>query len=94
MSEGPLIVELLEGDASSSGCGSILNDELVAARIFDGRERQQSSTYREICNIHFLLLSFLERLKGRSVVFKTDSQAAARISKVGSMNPVLQHFAG
>ena len=27
------------------------------------------------------------------MVFKTDSQAAARICKVGSINPVLQHFA-
>ena len=91
--EGPILVDLIEGDASSTGCGGILNDDKVAAKIFDDIERKQSSTYREISNIHFSLVSFLSNIKIRSVTFKTDSQSAAKICKIGSMNAVLQHFA-
>ena len=87
------MVDLIEGDASSTGCGGILNDNKVAAKIFDDIERKQSSTYREISNIHFSLVSFLSNIKSRSVTFKTDSQSAAKICKIGSMNAVLQHFA-
>ena len=91
--QGPLVVDLMEGDASNSGCGSILNGDLVAAKIFNSYEKLQSSTYREIANIHFSLVSFLDRIKGRSLTFKTDSQSAACICKVGGMNPILQYFA-
>ena len=91
--KGPLVIDLIEGDASNSGCGSILNNNLVAAKIFNNYERDQSSTHREISNIHFSLISFLDRIRGRSVTFKSDSQSAVRICKVGSMNPVLQYFA-
>ena len=91
--KGPIVVDLMEGDASNSGCGSILNGSLVAAKIFNAYERSQSSTHREISNIHFSLVSFAEKIKGRDLTFKTDSQSAARICKVGSMNPILQFFA-
>ena len=89
----PIVVNLIESDASSTGCGSILNKSCVTARLFDKDEREQSSTHREISNIHFSLVSFLPNVKGRSVTLKTDSQSAAKICKIGSMNPVLQHFA-
>ena len=89
----PLDVDLVESDASASGCGSILNGEAIAARNFEQRERDQSSTFREIACIHFSLASFLPKIKNRAVTLRTDSQAAAKICKVGSMNAVLQHFA-
>ena len=89
----PVVVSLIESDASSTGCGSILDKKHVAARIFSRLEREQSSTYREISNIHFSLASFLPSIKNRSVTLKTDSQSAAKICKIGSMNAVLQHFA-
>ena len=92
-SDGPVVFDLIEGDASASGCGSILNDSMIAAQCFNALERAQSSAYREISNIHFSLVSFLANIKGRSVTVKTDSQAAAKICKIGSMNPLLQHFA-
>ena len=89
----PLEVDLVESDASGSGCGSILNGEAIAARNFEKIEREQSSTFREIACIHFSLASFLPRIKNRTVTLRTDSQAAAKICRIGSMNSVLQHFA-
>ena len=89
----PVVFNLTESDASSTGCGSILNKSLIAARMFEETEREQSSTHREISNILFSLASFLPHFEGKSVTLKTDSQSAARICKIGSMNPNLHSFA-
>ena len=89
----PICIDIIEGDASSTGCGSVLNFENIAARIFSEGERRESSTWREIANIHFSLFSFLDRIKDRSIKFRTDSQSAAKICKIGSMNVVLQLIA-
>jgi hypothetical protein len=90
----PVVVDLIKGDASNTGCGSFLNElDNVTARLFSEFERSTSSTWRELSNIQFSLWSFLPQIKNRSVKFLTDSQAAARICQVGSMNPVLQYFA-
>ena len=89
----PICINVIEGDASSTGCGSVLNFENIAARIFSEEERGESSTWREIANIHFSLYSFLDRIKNRAVKFRTDSQSAAKICKVGSMNVMLQLIA-
>ena len=91
--EKPVIYRLIESDASSTGCGSILNGTHVTAKIFDEEEREESSTYREISNIHFSLLSFLPNIQNKAVTLKTDSQSAAKICKIGSMNATLQSFA-
>ena len=91
--EKPVVFSLIESDASSTGCGSILNGTHVAAKIFEEQERKQSSTHREIANIHFSLLSFLPNIQNKSVTVKTDSQSAAKICKVGSMKTSLQSFA-
>ena len=91
--DGPVVVDLVESDASGTGCGSILNGRDVAARNFQAVERAQSSTYREIACIHFSLASFLPKIRDRTLTLRTDSQAAAKICRVGSMNPVMQHFA-
>ena len=89
----PVFLDIIEGDASGVGCGSILNHDQVAARIFSGEERTQSSTWRELVNIHFTMFSFLQHLKGRTVKFRCDSQCAVRICKIGSMKPSLQRLA-
>ena len=93
LEHAPIVFELIESDASNTGCGSILNKSHIAAKMFNSSERSQSSTHREISNIHFSLVSFLPNIRNKSVTLKTDSQAAAKICKIGSMNPVLQYFA-
>jgi hypothetical protein len=89
----PIVFDhILEGEASSTGCGSI--DSLaITARNFSEQEKKTSSTFRELANIHFSILSFLPSLQNKTVKFLTDSQAAERIIKIGSINSDLQRFA-
>ena len=89
----PKIFHVIEGDASSSGCGSILDKNFLAARLFSSSERETHSTFRELANLHFSLLAFLPKLKDSAVKFLVDSQSAARIVSTGSMKPELQWFA-
>ena len=89
----PKVFNIIEGDASSTGLGSILNREHLAARIFSNEEKETHSTYRELSNIHYSLLAFLPRIKNSSVKFLVDSQSAARIVDSGSMKEELQWFA-
>ena len=89
----PKLMQVIEGDASAAGCGSILNKEAVAARIFSEDERLTHGTYRELANIHFLLLAFLPKIKNENIKFLVDSQSAALIIQNGSMKPDLQFFA-
>lgn len=88
-----MVLNVIEGDASSSGLGSILNRDKMAARIFSEEERSTHSTYRELSNIHYSMLSFLPLIKNSSVKFLVDSQSAARIVESGSMKEELQWFA-
>ena len=92
-SKPPMSFNLIEGDASGTGCGSILNKALVAARIFSEDERRTHSTYRELANVHFSLLSYVSDIKGTNVKFLIDSSSAARIIECGSMKPELNFFA-
>jgi hypothetical protein len=56
----PVVFNLIEGDASATGCGFILrNKSNIAARMFSVEEKVLSSTWRELCNIYFTLVSFL-----------------------------------
>ena len=89
----PKVLNIIEGDASSTGLGSILNRENLAARIFSQEERERHSTYRELANIHYSLLAFLPKIQNSSVKFLVDSQAAAKIVETGSMKEELQWFA-
>ena len=89
----PKILHVIEGDASSTGVGSILDREKMAARIFSSEERDTHSTFRELANIHYSLHAFLPYIKNSSVKFLVDSQSAARIVDVGSMKDNLQWFA-
>ena len=89
----PKVLNVIKGDASSSGCGSILNNQFLAARLFSVDEKETHSTFRELTNIHFSIHAFLNDIKDSSVKFLVDSQSAARIIEVGSMKPDLQWFA-
>ena len=91
--KSPQVMNVIEGDASSTGCGSLLNGEKIAARIFSSAERETHSTFRELANIHFSLLAFLPQIKNSTAKFLVDSQSAAHIIENGSMKPDLQFFA-
>ena len=92
-SSEPVCIDLIEGDASSTGCGSFLNNEKIVARTFAEEKREESSTWRELANIHFTLHAFLPQIRDRGVKFHTDSQSAAKITKIGSMKQKLQMMA-
>ena len=53
-------------------------------------ESFQSSTWRELSVIEFALQSFASVLEGSHIKWFTDSQAAAKIVEVGSMELGLQ----
>lgn len=53
----------------------------------------QSSTFRELKAIYYVLLSFVEHLKHKRVKSFTDNQSAARIVSVGSFKIHLQSVA-
>ena len=74
-------------DASNVACaGHIAGRDVYAHRMFTEAERQESSTYRELLAIQFVLTSFSTFLPHSKVKWFTDSQGAARILQVGSMN--------
>ena len=54
--------------------------------MFTEAERQESSTYRELLAVQFVLGSFSSFLPNSRVKWFTDSQGAGRIVQVGSMN--------
>ena len=74
-------------DASNVACaGHIAGKDVHAHRMFTEAERQESSTYRELLAIQFVLSSFSSFLPNSRVKWFTDSQGAGRIVQVGSMN--------
>ena len=71
-------------DASNVACaGHIAGKDVHAHGMFTQAERQESSTYRVLLAVQFVLSSFLPNSR---VKWFTDSQGAARIVQVGSMN--------
>ena len=90
----PKVFNLIEDDASATGYGSILNNDLtlVAARKLSNEERDMHSTWRQLANIHFSLTSFLPNIKFSRVNFLVDSQSVAKIINTGNMKLDLQWF--
>ena len=72
-------------DASATGGGAIIdfNNDFVCHKIWSENERGQSSTWRDLSVIEFILQSFAS--EGSHVEWFTDSRVAARIVEVGSM---------
>ena len=74
-------------DASDVACGGhILGKDIFAHRMFTNAERTQSSTYRELAAILFVLNALRPFFSSSQVKWFTDSQGAARIVQVGSMH--------
>ena len=65
----------------------------MASGMFTIDDLGQSSTFRELKAIYYVLLSFVEHLKHRRVKIFTDNQSAARIVSVGSSKVHLQSAA-
>ena len=65
----------------------------MASGMFTIDDLGQSSTFRELRAIYYVLLSFVEHLKHKRVKIFTDNQGAARIVSVGSSKAHLQSVA-
>ncbi len=80
-------------DASAIGSGAIIcNDIHTAHKQWTEIEAKKSSTWRELDTIFFAICSFLPIISNSQLKIFTDSQAAARIVEVGSMNLELQQL--
>jgi hypothetical protein len=81
-------------DASNSAAaGFIENFDLVMHKPWLPSKASKSSTWREIKAVELCVLAFLEKLRGSTVTFYTDSQNAASIILKGSRVPELQVLA-
>ena len=82
-------------DASDVAFGgfSASLDGVVASGMFTSEDLGQSSTYRELKAIYYVLLSCAEQLRQKRVKVFTDNQGAARIVSVGSSKVHLQSVA-
>ena len=81
-------------DASATGTGAIVcNDVHTAHKQWSKVQATKSSTWRELNTILFAISSFLPIVSGSQLKIYTDSQPAARIVEVGSMNTELQGIA-
>ena len=82
-------------DASDTGCGSqiTMNETILCHKMWLPHEKAKSSTWRELAAIEFAIQSFKDVLKASHVKWSTDNQAAAKITKVGSMHFDLHHIA-
>ena len=65
----------------------------MASGMFTIDDLGQSSTFRELKAIYYVLLSFVGHLKYKRVKIFTDNQSAARIGSVGSSKVHLQSVA-
>ena len=70
-------------DAAFGGFSASL-DGTVASGMFTTDDLGQSSTFRELKAIYYVLLSFVEHLKHKRVKIFTDNQSTAKIVSVGS----------
>ena len=89
----PCAINIIESDASDSGCGSLLNSSGKALRLFSRSEKSMHSTYRELVAVSHAIHSFLPQIAHSKVKIRVDNQSAARIINVGSMKDELHSIA-
>ena len=82
-------------DASDYAFGgySIAQDLAPVSGMFSAFEQNQSSTFRELKAIFYVLTAYRNNLMHKSVKVFTDRQCAERIVAVGSPKPHLQSVA-
>ena len=86
---------VLFSDASDIAFGgfSATLDGSVVSGMWESEDIGQSSTFRELKAIFYVLLSYVAQLKHKRVKIFTDNQAAARIVAIGSSKSHLQALA-
>ena len=62
-------------------------------RMWNSKEVQESSTWPELKAIHFAILSFLDVLKGKTILWNTDNKNVVQIVETGSKKRNLQDLA-
>ena len=82
-------------DASDVAFGgfSVSLDGTVVSGMWEREDIGQSSTFRELKAIYFLLLSYVAQLKHKRVKIFADNQGAAKIVAIGSSKINLQALA-
>lgn len=86
--------KVIYSDASSSGCGSIIDiDGKVSHQNWSDFEKAQSSTYRELLAVFLSLKAFQVVLKSQLVLWYTDNKSIVSIINHGSKVPLLQEIA-
>ena len=91
--EPPKLLNIIASDASDSGCGALLNDSCISARLFSETEKVRHSTYRELVAVSLALKSFRDKIRYSTVKVLVDNQSAVRILDVGSMKLDLHEIA-
>ena len=80
----------LHSDASKLGWGVMLDEMVPAHGMWRPRDRSRHITYLELLAVHRGLQTFLDRLRGRSVLLWEDNQAVVHIlSNLTSRSPEL-----
>ena len=83
---------MVYADASSTGCGGYLVEHggMVASGQWSEAEALQSSTWRELRAVRFVLESFQSQFANEWVRWFSDNQNVVRIVMYGSRKPDLQ----
>jgi hypothetical protein len=92
LSTSTLTVYTDASEVAFGGYSASLDDSVVRG-MWTHKDIGQSSTYRELKAIYYVLVTLASRFKARKVVVQTDNQSAARIVSVGSSKPHLQAIA-
>ena len=79
-------------DVAFGGFSATLDGSVVSG-MWESEDIGQSSTFRELKAIFYVLLSYVAQLKHKRVKIFTDNQAAARIVAIGSSKSHLQALA-
>ena len=83
-------------DASEHGYGGYILEKLgntIAQGTFSEGERSQSSTYRELLAVKYVLQSFEQDLKHETILWHSDNMNTAKIINVGSSKNHIQKIA-
>jgi len=90
-----LTTKVIYSDASNSGYGGYILQRLgniVSKGNFTEKQREKSSTYRELLAVRNILESFKEILANEAVIWHSDNYNVSRIIEVGSSKTDLQNL--
>ena len=90
------ISKVVYSDASKHSFGGVIISKLgnqIARDVFTKIEKSQSSTYRELIAVKYVLESFSSLLLHEKILWHSDNLNTARIIQKGSRKPHLQKIA-